>query len=165
MLHGMIYARFAKNLNDDPQRDFPDEVHSYFGTGTQLQEMYITHSLLSDSDWNTLAEAAQWSRRNADTLVDTHWIGGDPAHLEVYGWASWSPRCGIVTLRNPDRVPHSFELDPQSAFELPANAPRSFIARSPWTGARPLEIKLRAGQPHAIALQPFEVLTLEMVPQ
>ncbi|HEV2421452.1 MAG TPA: hypothetical protein VGS59_07090 [Candidatus Acidoferrales bacterium] len=165
MLHGMIYARFAKNLNDDPQRDFPDEVHSYFGTGTQLQEMYITHSLLSDSDWNTLAEAAQWSRRNADTLVDTHWIGGDPAHLEVYGWASWSPRCGIVTLRNPDRVPHSFELDPQSAFELPTNAPRSFIARSPWTGARPLEIKLRAGQPHAIALQPFEVLTLEMVPQ
>ncbi|MGB6875122.1 MAG: hypothetical protein WBD87_03730, partial [Candidatus Acidiferrales bacterium] len=119
MLHGLIYARYAEKLSDDPGHDFPDEIHSYFGTGTQLQEMYVTHSLLSSSDWNTLAEAARWSRRSADTLVDTHWIGGDPAHLEVYGWASWSPRGGIVTLRNPDKAPHTFELDPQSAFELP----------------------------------------------
>jgi hypothetical protein len=166
MLHGMIYARFAKNLNDDPQHDFPDEVHSYFGTGTQLQEMYITHSLLSDSDWNTLAEAARWSRRNEDTLVDTHWIGGDPAQLEVYGWASWSPRCGIVTLRNPDKAPHSFELDPQSAFELPPGAPRNFVGRNPWAGTRrPLELNLRAGQLQSLMLAPFEVLTLEMLPQ
>lgn len=44
MLHGMIYARsrYAKNLNTDPDNDFPDEVRDYFGTGTQLQEMYIT---------------------------------------------------------------------------------------------------------------------------
>lgn len=165
MLHGMIYARYAEKLGDDPQHDFPDEVHSYFGTGTQLQEMYITHSLLSDSDWATLAEAARWSRRNADTLVDTHWIGGDPAKLEVYGWASWSPRRGIVTLRNPDRAPHRFELDPQTAWELPPGAPHHFVGRSPWTGARRLEINLRAGQPHTFTLEPFEVLTVEMTPQ
>ncbi len=165
MLHGLIYARYAEKLGDDPGHDFPDEIHSYFGTGTQLQEMYVTHSLLSASDWNALSEAARWSRRNADTLVDTHWIGGDPAHLEVYGWASWSPRGGIVTLRNPDKVPHTFELDPQSAFELPSDAPQTYAARSPWRRAAPLEINLRAGQPHAFTLQPFEVLTLEAIPR
>jgi hypothetical protein len=42
MLHGMIFARYAERLGSDPGHDFPDEVHSYFGTGTQLQEMYIT---------------------------------------------------------------------------------------------------------------------------
>ena len=42
MLHGLIYARYAEHLGADPDHDFPDEVHSYFGTGTQLQEMYIT---------------------------------------------------------------------------------------------------------------------------
>ena len=47
MLHGIIYAQRAKNLNTDPDGDFTDEVHDYFGTGTQLQEMYITPSLLS----------------------------------------------------------------------------------------------------------------------
>ena len=46
MLHGLIFARYAERLGDDPGHDFPDEVHSYFGTGTQLQEMYITPTLL-----------------------------------------------------------------------------------------------------------------------
>jgi hypothetical protein len=166
MLHGLIYARYAERLNTDPGHDFPDEVHSYFGTGTQLQEMYITHSLLSDADWNTLAEAARWSRRNADILVDTHWIGGDPAKLEVYGWASWSPRGGIVTLRNPDKTPHRYELDLQSAFELPAGAIDQYAARSPWKdAANAPAIDLRAGRPQVIHLQPFEVLTLEAVPR
>jgi hypothetical protein len=162
MLHGMIYARYAEKLNEDPGHDFHDEVHSYFGTGTQLQEMYITHSLLSNADWDTLAEAARWSRRNADILVDTHWIGGDPGRLEVYGWASWSRRGGIVTLRNPDKVAHQFEFDPQTAFELPPDASQSYVARSPWRdAARSSEIDLRAGKPHTFTLQPFEVITLE----
>ena len=166
MLHGLIYARDAEKLNTDPGRDFVSEVRSYFGSGTQLQEMYITHSLLTDSDWDALAEAARWARRNADILVDTHWIGGDPVKLEVYGWASWCPRGGIVTLRNPDKSPHAFEFDPQTAFELPASAPSDFLARSPWknTAGRP-EIELRAGRPFVFTLEPFEVLTLEATPR
>ncbi len=47
MLHGIIYAQKAKNLDTDPSGDFRDEVHDYFGTGTQLQEMYITPGLLT----------------------------------------------------------------------------------------------------------------------
>lgn len=165
MLHGLIYARYAEKLGDDPGHDFRSEVHSYFGTGTQLQEMYLTHSLLSYSDWNRLAEAARWSRGNADTLVDTHWIGGDPAHLDIYGWASWSPRRGIITLRNPDKSPHTFELDPQSAFELPPSAAENYRARIPWFGARRPQIDLRAGTPYPLILGPFEVLTLEAAPR
>ncbi|MEI9903460.1 MAG: hypothetical protein WDN06_05375 [Asticcacaulis sp.] len=94
MLHGLIYAQHAPGLADDPGHDFPAEVHSYFGSGTALQEMYITPSLLSAGDWDTLAQAANWSRANADVLKDTHWIGGDPGRLDVYGWAAWAPRKG-----------------------------------------------------------------------
>jgi len=57
-------------LSTDPGGDFRNEVRSYFGSGTQLQEMYITPSLLTEGDWDALAEAAKWSRRNASTLVD-----------------------------------------------------------------------------------------------
>ena len=49
MLHGMIYAKYRKQLDSDPGNDFRNEVRSYFGTGTQLQEMYITPSLLTDT--------------------------------------------------------------------------------------------------------------------
>lgn len=73
MLHWLIYAQRRENLNTDPGNDFRNEIRSYFGTGTQLQEMYITPSLLTSANWDDLAEAAKWSHRNADVLKDTHW--------------------------------------------------------------------------------------------
>ena len=164
MLHGLVYARYAKKLASDPNRDFVDEVHTYFGTGTQLQEMYVTPTL-ANNQWAFLAEAAKWSRANASTLVDTHWVGGDPKQLQVYGWSSWSPRRGIITLRNPNAVQQRFELDVGSVFELPPEATRQFTAHSPWfrdSGRAP--VRLRAGSTHTVLLGPFEVLTLQAEP-
>jgi hypothetical protein len=99
-------------------------------------------------------------------LKDTHWVGGDPAWLEVYGWASWAPREGILVLRNPSDKAQTIALDLARVFELPAGAPRSYSARSPWKddAGKPV-LPLRAGQPHTFALAPFEVLTLDMKPQ
>jgi hypothetical protein len=170
MLHGLIYARHAIHLDSDPNGDFADEVHDYFGTGTQLQEMYITHSLLTEKDWDILAEAAKWSRANADTLVDTHWIGGDPSLLEVYGWASWSPRKGILVMRNPSDKSQDFVVDINQAFELPPHAPRAYDARSPWRdelreSRQQPSITLSANAPYTFHLRPFEVLTLEAIPK
>ena len=129
MVHGIIYAQKAEHLSDDPGHDFADEVHSFFGSGTNLQELYITPSLLSATDWDTLAEAARWSRSNASTLVDTHWIGGDPGSNQAYGWASWSPAKAILTLRNPSSQAQDITLDPAVAFELPPGAPTRFTTK------------------------------------
>lgn len=165
MLHGIIYAQHAKHLSDDPGGDFPSEVHDYFGTGTQLQELYISHGLLKPADWDVLAEAAKWSRANADVLVDTHWVGGDPALLEVYGWAAWSPRKAILTLRNPSDKPQSFTFDPGKAFELPKGSPRRFSAHSPWSADKGDAATLMvAGQSKTLMLKPFQVLTLVAEP-
>jgi hypothetical protein len=166
MLHGLIYARSAQRLNADPNNDFADEIRSYFGTGTQLQEMYVTPSLLTKENWDDLAEAARWSRANAGVLVDTHWIGGDPGKLEVYGWAAWSPARAILVLRNPSDKPATISIDIQTAFELPAGAPQTCIAHSPWQKDKGGQaIQLKAGQPHAFELKPFEVVTLEGTPR
>lgn len=166
MLHGIIFGKQAQHLESDPEGDFADEVRSYFGTGTDLQELYITPSLLSKSDWDVLAEAAKWSRANAQVLKDTHWIGGDPARLEAYGWASWTPEKGIVVLRNPSDHEQSYALDVGKAFELPAGAIQTYRAHSPWIADEgKAEFELRAGQARSIELKPFEVLTLEAVPE
>ena len=165
MLHGMIYAKHAGKLAADPGNDFRNEIRSYFGTGTQLQEMYITPSLLSTQNWDDLAEAANWSRANAATLVDTHWIGGDPVHARAYGWASWSQEKGILVLRNPGDKAQTIDVDVGTAFELPEGAPQTFSVSSPWrvgsSGDAPL--RLAAGTPHSFRLEPFEVKTLEAV--
>ncbi len=160
MLHGVIYGKLAKKLETADDADFADEVHNFFGSGTQVQELYLTPSLLNEKNWDDLAEAAKWSAANADVLVDTHWIGGDPAKAEVYGWASWSPHKGILCLRNPDEKPAKFEADVAKLFELPADAANSFELRSPWKSDREkAAITARAGEP--IELAPFEVLVLE----
>jgi hypothetical protein len=165
MLHGIIYAQHAKNLNTDPQNDFPNEVRDYFGTGTQLQELYITPTLLSQADWDVIAEAALWSRKNADALADTHWVGGDPSQLEVYGWASWNPDKAILVLRNPAEKAQTISIDIQQAFELPANAKQTYSLHSPWKADRDASsIQVARGQPHVFVLKPFQVLVLEGVP-
>ena len=162
MLHGLIFAKEAKNLQTDPGHDFIDEVHDYFGTGTQLEEMYITPSLLTKQDWDALAEAANWSRANAAVLRDTHWIGGDPGKLEVYGFASWSPQKAIVTLRNPSDHEQEFLLDVTKALELPAGAAQNYQARSPWAADKgQAALTLHAGAAYKFVLKPFEVLTLD----
>ena len=166
MLHGLIYARYAKGLDSDPEHDFRNEVRDYFGTGTQLQEMYVTPSLITSADWDDLAEAANWSRAHAGTLVDTHWIGGDPGQLEVYGWAAWSPHAATLVLRNPSDKPQSIEIDVARAFELPAGAARAYSAKSPWkSDANQPAILLHAGETHTFQLKPFEVLTLDATPR
>jgi len=140
-------------------------VHDYFGNGTQLQEMYVTPSLLTAANWDTLAEAAAWSRANADVLVDTHWIGGDPALLEVYGWASWNPKKAVLVLRNPSDKPQSVSIDVAKAFELPANAARGYSLHSPWKEDRQqASVRVQAGEAHTFSLKPFEVLVLDGTP-
>jgi hypothetical protein len=165
MLHGLIFGQYAYHLNTDPSGDFKNEVRDYFGTGTDLQEMYITPSLLTAQDWDVLAEAAKWSRANAAVLKDTHWVGGDPRWLQVYGWASWTPEKAILTLRNPSDKPQDFSLDVDRAFELPDGAKRHFRAHSPWKDeADTPTVELEAGTPHIFHLKPFQVLTLEATP-
>jgi hypothetical protein len=161
MLHGLIFAKHAKKLDTDPKGDFDAEIRSYFGSGTQLQEMYVTHSLLSEANWDALAEAAKWSRSSAATLADTHWVGGDPARLEIYGWAAWKAGRAILTLRNPSDRAQVIAFDAASVFELPAGSPGRFQMTSPWkkdAGRKALQVE--PGKRTAFGLEPFEVRTL-----
>jgi len=165
MLHGIIYAQHAKNLDTDPSNDFANEVHDYFATGTSLQEMYITPSRLTKDNWDVLAQAANWSRANADVLKDTHWVGGNPGRLDVYGWAAYAPRKSIITLRNPDQKKAHFVLDVQKALELPDGVARLYKVSTPWKRTKALAFKtLKSDKPLIITLEPFEVLTLELTP-
>ncbi len=121
--------------------------------------------MMTPETWDVLAESAKWSRANSDVLVDTHWVGGDPGKNEIYGWASWSPRKGILTLRNPDDQAHSISLDIARVFELPDGAPRNYRLSSPWReDADAPAIEAKAGRPHTFDLQPFEVRVLDALP-
>jgi hypothetical protein len=162
MTQGVMFANHG--LPKDTDR-LVEDIRDFFASGTNCQELYLTPSLLDARTWDALAEAATWSRNNADVLVDTHWIGGDPAKGEVYGWASWSRRKGILALRNPKDASGRITIDIGKAFELPQGAAQRYSLKSPWKEDAAAEpITLSAGNEHTFELMPFEVLVWEAKP-
>lgn len=166
MVQGICYAQLGtatKMAND--LGDLTDEIRMLFGSGTQLQELYVTPEMMTAPMWDALAEAAAWSRLNADVLVDVHWVGGDPGEGQPYGYASWSPRKGILVLRNPAEAKARFSVDVGQAFELPSGAARRYRLESPWQAAKDAHrITLEAGQAHIFDLGPFAALVFEAMP-
>ncbi|HUT24109.1 MAG TPA: enterotoxin [Sumerlaeia bacterium] len=167
MTQGFAHARqgYASENGADPQ-EIRDEIRSFFASGTCLQELYITPQMLTSENWDDLAEAARWARANADVLADTHWVGGDPGNGEVYGWASWSERKGILALRNPSSKESPISVEAGCVFGLPPGAPTRYALRSPWSGEKtPSSVILQAGAPHTFHLQPFQALVFDATPQ
>jgi hypothetical protein len=165
MFHGVIVSRRSGPANGpiDPLA-FRHEVRAAFGCGTDIQELYITPDMPSQENWDDIAEAAKWSRKNIDTLIDTHWIGGSPSEFEVYGWASWNKSKGVVVLRNPNDVPQSYELDVAKVFELPGWAPKKYKFVPAYKDLEIEPFTAEAGKPVKIDIKPLDLLILNAVP-
>jgi len=165
MLHGPCIsdrrapARMVRN-----EKSVADEIWSFFGSGTNLQELYITPRVMTKKMWDQLATAAKWSRANSDLLVDTHWIGSDPGKAEIYGWASWQARGGIVVLRNPSDKAGAYELELAVDLELPDQHLTDYRLKSPRAGQRIGSLRAAAVKPLRIELQPWETLVFEVEP-
>lgn len=167
MTQGIVHGTHgpAALLEDDP-KSWADEVWSFFGSGTNLQELYIKPQRLTETMWDILALGAKWSHENADILVDTHWVGGDPGEHRVYGWASWSSRKGILVLRNPNDQNETISLYIGAALELPDGAPTHFNLSTPRLDQRAVpDDLLNAGEVFHFDLMPFEVLVFELQPK
>ena len=160
MLHGIIYALHAHGLSSDPRGDLPDEVWSYFASGTGLQELYVSADLLRPQDWDLIARAARWARERAAVLRDSHWQGGDPARDQVYGWAAWSPKRSVIALRNPSLHPQPYALDLAAVLELPQEAAGRFSARAVYGRAPPSA--LDSNRMVHLRLAPHEVLVWDL---
>ncbi|SLM63762.1 MULTISPECIES: alpha-galactosidase [Dickeya] len=164
MYHGIISAQNAYHGLEKIQTDsdFADQVWSYFATGTQLQELYITPSLLNNAKWDTLAQAAKWSQSHASVLVDTHWVGGDPTALDVYGWASWNKNKSIISLRNPSDKPQTYYLNLAKDFEIPQGETAFFTMKSIY--GTNISIPTNYKNALVITLKPLETIVYEAIP-
>ena len=167
MTVGIAYANLghpSRDINDNFD-DFRDMVWSFFGAGSSLQELYVSHDKMKPEFWPVLAEAAKWSKGNENILKDTHWIGGSPINLEVYGFASWSPEKGIITLRNPADNLVEYNLNLKHVLEIPNSNIRFYTL----TSARPDDLEFDAinvgiEKDVTIKLQAFETKVLEAIP-
>jgi hypothetical protein len=104
MTHGILLSH-RKPFTDfeDTLHDWADYVMMYMARGTTLKELYLDLDLLDDDHWKVLATTARWARRNQARLMNTVFVGGDPAQGQAYGYVSWVDGRAILTVRNPDR--------------------------------------------------------------
>jgi hypothetical protein len=163
MIVSVCYAQLGTAAKEQYDAgDLADEIRMAFAGGTQLLELYVTPQMVPPEGWDVLADSARWSRENADVLVDAHLIGGDPGEGEPYGYASWSPRKGIVALRNPGDAARTITFRLTAALELPPNAAETYRLTSRWARpGRDVARRLSSDEPCTIELEPFEVLVLE----
>jgi hypothetical protein len=144
------------------EKSVADEIWSFFGAGTNLQELYVSPDVPTPKMWDHLAEAAKWARRHQDILVDTHWIGGNPRKGEIYGWASWNAGQGTLTLRNPSTKEQTFQGTLKKVFELASGENKTISLHVRYPEGRALSAaKLEPDQALELKLQPFEVVVIE----
>jgi len=163
MTVGIAYANLGhpiKCINDSID-DFSDMVWSFFGAGSSLQELYISHDRMKPEFWPILAKAAKWAKENENILKDTHWIGGSPINLEVYGFASWTPEKGIITLRNPSGDNKSYKINLDEILELPSGFSGEYLLRTTY-GADSKSMKLQNNTNSEIQLKPYETRIYEV---
>lgn len=142
------------------------EIRAMIGSGTCLQELYIAPHLLTPAMWDALAESIRWLRTRKKAFADIHWVGGDPLALEVYGWGGWSTgESGVLTIRNPSDQAAIYPLDLIRALDLP---PDTLAARyrltAPYPRQRVPTLELQPGVRYPLPLEPFEVLSFDLVP-
>ena len=168
MTVGIAYANLGlpRMCINDSISDFKEMVWSFFGAGSALQELYISHDRMKPEFWPVLAEAAKWAKSNEDVLYDTHWIGGSPINMEVYGFASWTPEKGIITVRNPDDKPRNFEFILDNILEIPEPFRGNFLLKNAISDdADRSVLKIASGEQTGFLLRSFETKILEVIPE
>jgi len=163
MNHGICIADHGiPDSLEMTDKDIADEIWSFFGTGTALQEMYINPHKLNKATWDCLAKAIHWAKENEDIMVDTHWVGGSPADTQVYGFTSWSPKKAILTLRNPSTEKQTFTIDVAKVFEIPENTTKEYLFFDVRAEKRLQPVA--KGSSFQISMEPFEVKVFDAVP-
>jgi hypothetical protein len=168
MVVGIAYANQGLPMMciNDSIADFRDMVWSFFGAGSALQELYVSTDRMKDDFWPVLAEAAKWVKANEDALSDTHWIGGSPLNMDVYGFASWTPGKGIIMLRNPDDKQVDFEFILDKILEIPDGFRGNYFLKSVRSDDPEKSVlKANSGKTTILTLKPFETRLLQVSPE
>ena len=86
--------------------------------------------------------------------------------MEVYGFAAWTPRKGIITLRNPDDKPKDFEFILDEILEIPDGYRGNYQLIKTRNGNNDESVlSIASGESSRMALNPFETLILEAIPK
>ena len=159
MYHGICIAdRGLPGTLEMDNKNISDEIWAFFGSGTSLQELYVDPHKLNSVDWDCIRDASNWSKAHAKQLADTHWVGGNPLKGEVYGYAGWADKNGVLSLRNPTAHTQTFIIHTRQVLDIPTSYSANYSFYDAKTNAK---TPLYTGENFVVKLAPFEVKVME----
>ena len=123
MTHGIIKGELQKlGGESEPIDKFTDNAVLYFARGVAMYELYISPDILTNDEWNALAQSLKWGKSNFDILMNTEMIGGDPSKSETYGFAHFKGNNALIAVRNPKMESDKISFVLSSDFGMSENA-------------------------------------------
>jgi hypothetical protein len=162
MTHGIIKGQLLPFEGaEEPLEKFTDDMLLYLARGISMWELYISPDLLTDGQWDAVAQSIRWARDRFDVLSSTEIVGGDPDKGEPYGYAHFLGKRGVLALRNPIIEPQTLKLELSVRIGLDADAKNLVLERvypTRWISPKLQE----AGATLEIPLQGFETAVYEI---
>ena len=175
MTHGTIITKNGPpRVMSKAPANCVKEMRTAFTCGSGLQEIYVDSDLMAQEGgilWDELAQCIAWARRNADVLVDTHWVGGNPWDKQkkdgdIYGWASWNMSKCTLSVRNSSKYEKTLKSTLRQILDVPPGVKGTVTLRSSFADQTKLPIMdtpIDVDAPIEITLKPFDVVAMEGV--
>ncbi len=147
----------------DEHEGFANHVAMAFARGRFFVPAYINPRHMAEDDWRVLAGLIRWAKANQELLRHTVEMPSRVELGEPYGYAHWQGTRGLIAVRNPSNENREYLLEMRRA-----RAPEKLhdaVGYTVFPGRRGIAEGLDAGSTVRIALAPWELLYLEIVPR
>lgn len=141
---------------------FRDYLYMNLSRGTGFIELYIKTELLSDIDWNVLADGLKWAEKVFPFFKQVRMHGGSPRDGQVYGYSAWNSDGGYLSIHNPADEEQLYEVVLDRKLGLSSKPNVSYRISSPLNKINPtLKESYAYGETLSIRLKPKEILVFD----
>lgn len=104
-IHSIFNHEPKKITTGESENEFREYLFMNLSRGAGFIELYIKTHVLSESDWNVMAEGLKWTQEYFPAFEYVKIHGGDPRQKKVYGYSGWGKELGYISMHNPSDKP------------------------------------------------------------
>ncbi|WP_167618922.1 hypothetical protein [Maribellus sediminis] len=151
-----------KTQTGESKEQFSEYLWMNLSRGTGFVELYIKTEILSETDWDVLADGLKWAHKVFPYFKNSRMHGGNPDTEEVYGYTGWNYEGGYASFHNPSETQkqtYNFTLDRTNGVPTSLSG---LTVSTPLPNAEEFkDLAVSNGQEIEISLEPGEVKILE----
>lgn len=146
-----------KTGTGESREEFQRYLYMNLSRGTGFIELYLVTAVLSESDWDVLAEGLQWARRVFPAFKHARMHGGDPRRREVYGFTGWNSEQGYLSIHNPADALRQYRVVLDRALGLKPSDTEFYVWSPLDDSLKGLKESYRYGDEISVTLEPGEI--------